>query len=650
MVPVKKGCEANMATGKFNNEIQDYISENETLNVLVVDDSKTIRRAIEERLRLGGLKVQQACDGKEALVCVYDQCPDIVLLDVVMPGMDGWQVLKILRSNYSKLQLPIILVTSRDTTTELVRALDMGANDYVTKPIDFEILWARLSNQLMQKKAAEYLSTARAELENQVKTRTQELHASHESLKQEMAEKLVVEDKLKRQANFDELTSLPNRSLAKDRLSQVLSKAKREKLCPSVVFIDLDNFKYVNDTLGHAAGDDLLKEAATRLLTCTRESDTVARLGGDEFLLILDDINNSSDNPRELDLKLVGERIINEFSKSFFLEGQELNISPSIGFAVFPKDGENDEVLMRNADTAMYRSKNEGKNTFCFYSAEMTEKAKSRIQIEAQLRHALERDELSIVYQPIVEAISGRIVKAEVLLRWTSKELGMITPDVFIPVAEETGVIVEIGAWVIKQACQQLKKWQDEGESNMSVTVNVSARQFQHDSNLIEIIEQALAENDLRSQSLQLELTEGILMHENQHTKSIMKSLGEMDIKLLIDDFGTGYASLSYLQKYNFDTLKIDYGYIKNILTSEHDAKLVTAIIAMANSLGLNVVSEGVETKAQLDFILNANGKYVQGYYFSPPVAADVFEDLLDNHNQVTAAIKDGVSLRKVKG
>jgi len=639
-----------MKTKEFDNEIQDYISEHETLSVLVVDDSKTIRRAIVERLSLGGLETQEAGDGKEALVCVYDKQPDLILLDVVMPGMDGWQVLKILRSNYSKLQLPIILVTSRDTTTELVRALDMGANDYVTKPIDFEILWARLSNQLMQKKAAEYLNTARTELENQVKARTQELNESHESLKQEMAEKLVVEDKLKRQANFDELTSLPNRSLAKDRLSQMLSKAKRQNLRPSVVFIDLDNFKYVNDTLGHAAGDDLLREASARLLFCTRESDTVARLGGDEFLLILDDINNTSDNPRELDLKLVGERIIKEFAKPFFLEGQEVNISPSIGFAVFPKDGRDDEVLMRNADAAMYRSKNEGKNTFCFYSPEMTEKAKTRIQVEAQLRHALERKEFSIVFQPIVDAQSGRIVKAEVLLRWKSKELGVITPDVFIPVAEETGVIVEIGAWVIIQACQQIKKWQSDGWHNMSVTVNVSARQFQHDSNLIETIEQALDENNLSSQSLQLELTEGILMHKNNHTESIMQSLGKMKIKLLIDDFGTGYASLSYLQKYNFDTLKIDYSYIKNILTNEHDAKLVTAIIAMANSLELNVVCEGVEIKEQLDFVLNANGKYVQGYYFSSPVSADAFEELFDRHNSTPEKTKDRISLRKVKG
>ncbi len=639
-----------MVTKSFEHEIQDYITDKQTMNVLVVDDSKTIRRAITDRLRLGGLGATEACDGKDALEKVYKKVPDLVLLDVVMPGLDGWAVLKILRSSYSKLELPIILVTSRTSTTELVKALDMGANDYVTKPIDFDILWARLSNQLMQKQAAEYLSTARLELESEVKARTQELHESHESLKLEMQKKLVIEEKLKRQANFDGLTGLPNRSLAKDRLSQTLAKAKRQNLKPSVVFIDLDNFKYVNDTLGHAAGDDLLKEAATRLLACTRESDTVARLGGDEFLLILDDIDNRSVNPREIDLKLVGERIIKEYAKPFFLEGQEVNISPSIGFAVFPKDGDDDETLMRNADAAMYRSKNQGKNTFCFYSPEMTEKAKTRIKVESNLRHALESEEFSLVYQPIVDAKSGMIMKAEVLLRWTSGNLGVITPDVFIPVAEETGVIVEIGAWVIQTACSQVKEWRKNGWETMSVTVNVSARQFHDDSNLFDIVEMALKDNNLEADALQLELTEGILMHENDHTKEIMQSFEKLGIKLLIDDFGTGYASLSYLQKYNFDTLKIDYSYIKNILTNEHDAKLVRAIIAMANSLGLNVVSEGVETREQLEFVLNADGKYVQGYYFSPPVPAQAFEVLFKELNSTRCMPKDRITLRAARG
>ncbi|HHO59753.1 MAG TPA: EAL domain-containing response regulator, partial [Thiotrichales bacterium] len=426
-----------MNSNYFEPEIQEYISAEKPLHVLVVDDSQTIRHAIRDRLKLGGISVTEASDGKEALKCVYDKLPDLVLLDVVMPGMDGIAVLTALRSSFSKLQLPIILVTSRKSTRELVDAMDKGANDYVTKPVDFEILWARLTNQLMQKQASEYLCNARQTLEEEVRQRTQELHDSNRTLKQKIKEKLLIEDKLQRQANYDSLTGLPNRSLAKDRLGRVLVKARRQNLHPGVVFLDLDNFKFVNDTLGHAAGDELLKEAAIRLIACTRESDTVARLGGDEFLLILDDIDNTSLNPRELDLKRIGERIIEQFAKPFFIEGQEINISPSIGFAIYPKDGEDDASLMRHADAAMYRSKNDGKNTFCFYSPEMTAKAQMRMKVEAQLRHALEKEEFSLVYQPIVEAVSGRIIKAEVLLRWNNEELGMITPDVFIPVAEE---------------------------------------------------------------------------------------------------------------------------------------------------------------------------------------------------------------------
>ncbi len=621
----------------FEPEIQEYIASDSPPEVLIVDDSSVIRRAIANRLQIGGLRVKQAADGKQALSQIYAAPPDLVLLDIVMPGMDGMEVLKIVRQSLSKLQLPVILVTSRTSTRELVRGLDEGANDYITKPVDFDLLWARLSNQIMQKKAAEYMNAVKNKLETEVRQRTRELHENNKILQQEIHEKRLIEKKLQRQANYDVLTGLPNRNLATDRLEQTLIKAKREKLKPSVVFVDLDNFKYVNDTLGHAAGDDLLKEAAIRLIDCVRESDTVARLGGDEFLLILDDINNQSGNPRELDLKIIGERIIRRFSRSFLLEGQEVNISPSIGFAVYPKDGKDEVALMRHADAAMYRAKNNGKNTFCFYSPEMTAQAKLRMDVETQLHHALERNEFSLVYQPIVEAASGEIVKAEVLLRWNNEMLGMITPDVFIPVAEETGQIVEIGAWVIKTACHQVKHWRNGGWDEMCITVNVSARQFHQDSNLVEAVTTALKTNVLTADALQLELTEGILMRENQYNVAIMQALETLGIKLLVDDFGTGYASLSYLQKYNFDTLKIDYGYIKNILINQQDARLVKAIIAMANSLGLDVVSEGVETREQLDFLIKAHCKYIQGYYFSPPVPAKAFEVLFQKLNSTRA-------------
>ncbi len=617
----------------YEPEIQEVILSGKSLNVLIVDDSKVIREAIKEILEIGNLQVTEACDGKQAVKSIDNKLPDLVLLDAVMPVMDGVSVLKVLRKSYSKIQLPIILIASQGSPREMVQALDLGANDYVTKPIDFDVLWARLTNQLMQKQAAEFLRSAKHSLEIQIKQRTAELKSTNERLEKEIKVRLQTEDKLQKQASYDELTGLPNRSLASDRLEQTLLKARRHNLKPAVAFLDLDNFKYINDTFGHAAGDDLLREAARRLSGCARGSDTVARLGGDEFLLVLDDDGKTKGHQPESGVRRVAERIIKSFAKPFVIEDQELNITPSIGFSLYPKDGEDSNQLMRHADAAMYRSKNDGKNTYCFFSPEMTMQAKLRMNIESQLRRALERNEFSLHYQPIVNSKSGEIVKVEALLRWHCDELGMITPDCFIPIAEETGIILPMGNWVIQQACEQVKNWRNLGCSNICVTVNVSARQFKSDSSLLETVDQALKQYNLPSNAIQLELTEGVLLEETSDSAEMMKQIENMGIKLLIDDFGTGYASLSYLQRYNFDSIKIDRSYINSVLHSEQNAKLVKAVIAMANSLGMSVVSEGVETKGQLDFLLNAECEFMQGYYFSKPVAKDEFVALLKKTN-----------------
>lgn len=623
-----------MFTTNYEAEIQEVVLSGKTLTVLVVDDSKVVRSAIREILEIGNLQVTEACDGKQALESVAKQCPDLILLDIVMPEMDGVSVLQVLRKTYSKIQLPIILVTAQDSAREMVQALDLGANDYVAKPHDFDVLWARITNQLMQKQAAEFLCSAQHSLEKQIKQRTAELNSINLKLEKEMQVRLLAEERLKKQASYDALTGLPNRSLAADRLMQTLVKAKRHSLNPCVAFLDLDNFKYINDTFGHAAGDDLLKQAAKRLSECARGSDTVARLGGDEFLLILEEDGKANQYPPEMGIRHVAERLINSFSKPFVIEGQKLNITPSIGFAIYPKDGEDNNQLMRHADAAMYRSKNDGKNTYCFYSPEMTVQAKLRMNVESQLHHALERNELYIQYQPIVNSKSGEIVKAEALLRWHCQELGMITPDYFIPLAEETGMIVQIGQWVINQSCKQVKSWRNSGWKNMRVTINVSARQFQSDSSLAETVSGALDSHNLASDAIQIELTEGVMLEESSASAKTMKQIEKMGVKLLIDDFGTGYASLSYLQRYNFDSLKIDRSYIDNVLHDEQAAKLVKAVIAMANSLGLSVVSEGVESKEQLDFLLAAKCEFMQGYYFSKPVSANKFSVLLAKNGQ----------------
>ena len=618
-----------MTEVKYVPEIQEVISSGRVLNVLVVDDSKVIRAAIREILELGNIQVTEAGTGEEALEIVNSNRPDLILLDVVMPGMDGIVVLRKIRETYSKLKLPIVLVTPRDSSNEIIQALDYGANDYVTKPLDFDVLWARLSNQLMQKQAAEYLRAAQISLEKQIIQRTSELHTSNKQLKKEIEVRMLAEDQLQIQANYDALTGLPNRSLATDRLHQTLFKSKRHNLQPCLAFLDLDNFKYVNDTFGHAAGDELLREASRRLSDCARESDTVARLGGDEFLLILEDDSSDKGQSRETGIRHIGERILESFSKPFLIEGQELNITPSLGFAIYPKDGENADDLMRHADVAMYRSKHEGKNTYCFYSPEMTAKAKMRMDVEVQLRQALDRKEFEVHYQPIVDTKTGAIVKAEALLRWDCKNIGMITPDYFIPIAEETGLIVSIGSWVINAACEQVKVWRNAGMENVCVTVNVSARQFQASSGLVETLTAALKLHGLTSDAIQLEMTEGVLMKETSDIADIMSQLEALGIKLLIDDFGTGYASLSYLQRYNFDAIKIDRSYINNVLTSEQDERLVKAVLAMADSLCMSVISEGVESKGQLDFLIDKKCEYIQGNYFSEPRSSDDFLNLL---------------------
>jgi len=621
-------------------DIQELISSGRSLSVLIVDDSKVIRSAIREILELGNIQVTEATNGKDALELVYNSMPDLVLLDVVMPGIDGISVLKTLRKSYSKLKLPIILVTSLGSPSEIVQALDYGANDYVTKPVDFDVLWARVSNQLMQKQTSEYLRHAQNNLEKQIKQRTSELNTSNIQLKQEIEDRLIAESQLQKQANYDELTGLPNRSLATDRLYQTLLKSKRHNLKPCLAFLDLDNFKFINDTFGHAAGDELLREASRRLTECARESDTVARLGGDEFLLILEDDRPDKGQQREMGIRHIGERIIESFSKPFIIEGHELSVTASLGFAIYPKDGDDSNTLMRHADVAMYRSKKEGKNTFCFYSPEMSANAMMRMNVETELRYALEKEEFQLHYQPIVDTKTNKIVKAEALLRWDCEKLGMISPDFFIPIAEETGLILPIGEWVINTACQQVKQWRETGWPEISVTINISARQFQTGVSLVDAVQGALRDNELPVDAIQLELTEGVLLKETDNSIECMSQLEKMGVKLLLDDFGTGYASLSYLQRYNFEALKIDRSYINNVLISKQDKKLVKAIIAMAKSLGMAVISEGVENKGQLDFLLNEDCEYIQGYYYSKPITADDFFILLRKMNKVSLNIK----------
>lgn len=438
------------------------------------------------------------------------------------------------------------------------------------------------------------------------------------------------EQQLLRQANYDILTGLPNRMLALDRLKLALAQARRDNSQVGVMFLDLDNFKHINDTLGHDAGDNLLVEAARRISSCLRGTSTVARLGGDEFLVILPGLTGAEASCQ------VAERILKTFSDAFTLNGQDVFVTTSIGIATFPDDSDNSGTLLQHADAAMYEAKHKGKSAYARFTPEMTEVSHERLQMESHMRRALELDEFELFYQPIIETASGRLVGAEALLRWNSPAMGLVMPDRFIPLAEETGLITPIGEWVIHEACQAAMTWHAlTGLEDLSIAVNVSPRQFR-DPGFTDAVMSALNASGLRPESLELEITERLILDNTIETADILRQLDRTGIRLSVDDFGTGYSALSYLKSYPFDTLKIDKSFIQDVLSESGNASLVRAIINMAHSLGLTVIAEGVEQEAQTHFLKHEGCDYSQGYFYSRPLPEQDFMHWLETHHRAT--------------
>ncbi len=431
------------------------------------------------------------------------------------------------------------------------------------------------------------------------------------------------QEEIKYQAYHDALTGLPNRLLFHDRLTQSIGHARRNNNKLAILFLDLDNFKKINDSLGHEVGDLMLKGVATRLIATLREEDTVSRFGGDEFTIILENLEDAEDT------SLVAQKIIKTLSEPFLYQGSKLFITTSIGITLFPEDGDSVEKLMKNADMAMYRAKEHGKNTYQFFTHEMNLKVIERFKIEDDLRNAVENKEFLIHYQPKVDLATGTIVSMEALVRWQKPAGEIVSPADFIPVAEDTGLIIPIGGWVLREACRKTKIWMDKGYGPLKVTVNLSAKQF-HDENLIKSIEIVLNETDLDPKHLELEITESSMMADVEKNVLTLKCLSSMGISLAIDDFGTGYSSLNYLMRFPINTLKIDSSFVNEIPGDNDAESIVQVIIAMARSLSLSVVAEGVETREQLDFLRKYNCDEIQGYYFSKPLPEERFEALLD--------------------
>ena len=434
------------------------------------------------------------------------------------------------------------------------------------------------------------------------------------------------EERILRQANFDNLTGLPNRALFVDRLGQSLLTMSRAQHKLGLMFIDLDGFKLVNDTLGHDKGDDLLREAAVRISSCTRDGDTVARLGGDEFTVIMPNLHDAKDAP------LVAQRILEALAKPFDLDDTESFVSGSIGITIFPDDASDANNLLKNADAAMYRAKDLGKANFQFFTSDLNAEVAERLTIKNGLVKALERDEFKVFYQPKVTLSTGQIESVEALMRWDNPDLGMVSPARFIPVLEETGMVVEVGEWAIREACKQHRIWIDEGLPPIRIAVNLSARQLREIS-FVSVLQKVLHETGVGPEGIEIEITESMIMSDTDSAIAALTELHGLGICVAMDDFGTGYSSLSYLRQFPIDTIKIDGSFVADISTSADDAEIVRTIISMGQTLNKTIVAEGVETEEQLQLLRNFKCDQIQGYLFSRPVPGNELTEFIRETN-----------------
>jgi diguanylate cyclase (GGDEF)-like protein/PAS domain S-box-containing protein len=430
------------------------------------------------------------------------------------------------------------------------------------------------------------------------------------------------QEKLERLAHHDALTGLPNRLLFHVRLEHALERARREHNRVAILCLDLDHFKNINDSLGHPAGDHLLQAVTQRLLHAVREEDTVARLGGDEFSLLLEQLREPQD------AALVAEKLLKVLAKPFSLEAQESYITGSIGISLFPDDGQDSTTLLKNADSALYQAKDHGRNNYRFYTKALTRAAFKRLELESNLRRAVERDEFILFYQPQVDLRDGRVVGAEALLRWCHPDLGLVLPTEFIPMTESTGLIVTLGEWVLHNACAQAKAWQDQGLPGIRIAVNLSSVQISR-GEILQTVERVLRDTGLDARYMELEITEGLIMQQSQHTDRTLDDLTAMGVKLAIDDFGTGYSSLTYLKRLPLHRLKIDKSFVREISADAEDRAIIRAVIALGNSLNLMVVAEGVENEIQREFLSSNGCDEAQGYFYGAPLPADDFAALL---------------------
>jgi diguanylate cyclase (GGDEF)-like protein len=613
----------------LRSEVDRATDDNESARprLLIVDDISDNRTILTRRFLRRGFEVVEADSGLTAIELIGRESFDLVLLDVMMPGIDGIETLKRIRIQQSASVLPVIMVTAKSESDNIVDALELGANDYVTKPVDFAVALARVNTQIGRKRAEqqvvlanEGLRKANEDLERRVEERTSRLSDANQRLKVEIANREESQARSQYLAYHDSLTGLGNRLLFKEQLEETLKDVSVTQHPLAVLFLDLDGFKAVNDTLGHSIGDLLLKSIATKLRDILQRTDRIARLGGDEFAILQLSV------PQPGSAIALAEKIIQIVGQPCNIDGHDVTVGASVGIAVAHPGDMDTERFLKSADLAMYSAKSDGRGTYRMFDPEMDAIVQTRRILEREMRTALVQNGFKLFYQPLINLQTKKVTAFEALMRWQHPERGYVSPSEFIPIAEEMGLIVQLGEWGLRQACAEAMEWPEE----ICVSVNLSPLQFSK-GNLVSTVMNALASSGLPASRLELEITESVLLEKSERNIAVLNQLRDLGVRISMDDFGTGYSSIGYLRSFPFDKIKIDQSFVRDLLVDEGSLAIVRAIAGLGVSFGMTTTAEGVETEEQMR-CLNLEGCIeAQGYLYSKPVPADEIVGLLES-------------------